>query len=328
MHQHCPRIVSINISKGGIPKLSVESARINFSGLEGDGHNHAKHNDPIQAVCLQDVEQLAELKSKGYRLFPGATGENLTVRHLRVNSLPLGTILQFSGGVVLEISKVRKPCYVMDAIHPHLKTDAMGRHGMYAKVIKEGNLCVGETIQVVSGAMKEKIRTWIGEKNVVLVMASTEGTIVEEYADIIKKLNVKLIVVAAHRLGHPKWKPFASAMRKMVKEAGGTVIHERASFALYRIACLFMGKCLLPLVGYKEKNWEGLFEVSGRVCFQITEIAIREKAVQAGEDVIALAGPTALAFKVMQTSPPKLALMDIISRQEPKLLTNLLRTST
>ena len=144
-----PYVLSINISKGGIPKLPIHSVKVTAAGLEGDGHNHAKHYDPIQAVCLQDVEQLEELSRHGYSLSPGATGENLTVCNLNVNSLPLGTVLQFSGGVVIEISKVRKPCYVMDAIHLQLKVDALGRHGMYAKVLREGILNTGESIEVI-----------------------------------------------------------------------------------------------------------------------------------------------------------------------------------
>ena len=145
-----PQIVSINISKGGIPKIPISSIRINFAGLEGDGHNHAKHYSPLQAVCIQDVEKLDELSQNGYDLFPGKAGENLTVKNLHVNSLPVGTVLQFSGGVCLEISKVRKPCYVMDAIHTQLKEDAVGRHGMYAKVLREGILNVNEIIQASS----------------------------------------------------------------------------------------------------------------------------------------------------------------------------------
>src|SRR3989338_9949694 len=110
-----PRIISINISKGGIPKLPVSSVRLIASGLEGDGHNHDKHNTPLQAVCIQDLEKLEELSQGGYTLSPGKAGENLTVEDLHVNSLPFGTVLEFSGGVILEISKARKPCYVMDA---------------------------------------------------------------------------------------------------------------------------------------------------------------------------------------------------------------------
>jgi MOSC domain-containing protein YiiM len=144
------QVVSINISKGGIPKLPVESIRLTSAGLEGDGHNHAKHNTPVQAVCLQDLEKLAELSEVGYRLKPGEAGENLTVRGLNVNGLPIGTILNFSSGVVLEITKVRNPCYVMDAIDPRLKVDSLGRHGMYAKVIKEGVFHTGDTIEVLN----------------------------------------------------------------------------------------------------------------------------------------------------------------------------------
>ena len=144
-----PRVVSLNISKGGIPKLPVDSVEINFTGLKGDGHNHVKHYRPEQAVSLQDFEKLLELNKEGYSLLCGTTGENISVCHLNVNGLALGTILNFSGGVQLEISKIRQPCYVLDAIDPALKKNILGRCGMYAKVIKEGVVKTAEPIQVV-----------------------------------------------------------------------------------------------------------------------------------------------------------------------------------
>lgn len=143
------QIVAINVSLGGIPKLSQPSIRVSVEGLEGDGHNHEKHRTPFQAVCLQDIEKLEELNREGYRLDPGTTGENLTVRGLNVNSLPLGTVLNFSNGVVLELTKVRKPCYVLDAISPRLKEDIIGRCGTYAKVLHEGIFMQGESIEIV-----------------------------------------------------------------------------------------------------------------------------------------------------------------------------------
>ncbi|MFT5169473.1 MAG: MOSC domain-containing protein YiiM [Candidatus Omnitrophota bacterium] len=143
-----PRILSINISKGGIPKLPVESAQILTSGLEGDGHNHDKHYRLIQAVCLQDVERLSDLNTEGYDLFAGSTGENLTVKNLNVNGLPLGTILGFKSGVEIELAKVRKPCYVLDEIDEKLKEDIVGRCGMYAQVNKEGVINEGDVITV------------------------------------------------------------------------------------------------------------------------------------------------------------------------------------
>lgn len=144
------QVVSINISSGGIPKRPVDAVYIDARGLEGDGHHHAKHHRPEQAVCLQDVEKLVELRAEGYPLFYGTTGENLTVQDLHVNALPAGTILEFSGGVILELTKVRQPCYVLDAIHPKLKEAILGRCGYYARVVREGRLVQGERIRVVN----------------------------------------------------------------------------------------------------------------------------------------------------------------------------------
>ena len=149
-----PYVISINISKGGIPKIPINSVNITEKGLEGDGHNHEKHYRLTQAVCIQDIERLEELSEKGYPLPSGAAGENLTVRGLNVNSLSIGTILEFSGGVVLKITRVRPTCYVMDQIHPKLKEDAEGRHGMYAKVIKGGQLKIGEGIEIMNQVLQ------------------------------------------------------------------------------------------------------------------------------------------------------------------------------
>ena len=148
--ENLAQLISINVSKGGIPKLPMDSVRVTVNGLEGDGHNHEKHRSPSQAVCLQDIEKLEELRKEGYPLLPGTTGENLTVRNLNVNALLIGTLLKFSNGVVIELTKIRKPCYVLDVIHPNLKEDIIGRCGIYAKVLEEGIIKMGETIHVVS----------------------------------------------------------------------------------------------------------------------------------------------------------------------------------
>lgn len=149
MHKPKPTILPINISKGGIPKLPVQFLYLNIVGFDGDGHNHEKHRTPMQAVCLQDIEKLDELRDEGYPLEAGTTGENLTMRDLHVNHLSVGTVLRFSSGVVIELTKVRKPCYVLDAIHPKLKEDVVGRCGMYAKVLHEGALHAGDCVESI-----------------------------------------------------------------------------------------------------------------------------------------------------------------------------------
>jgi molybdopterin adenylyltransferase len=142
------RIIGISISQGGIPKFPRQEAVITTAGLMGDGHNHAKHNTPNQAVSLQDIELLEDVcREHGIALPCGTIGENLMVKGLHVQRMALGTQLQLAGGVILELTKVRQPCYVLDSIDPRLKQWMLGRCGMYAKVVREGVVRTGEAVK-------------------------------------------------------------------------------------------------------------------------------------------------------------------------------------
>ncbi len=76
-------VVQINRSKGGIPKTSVNEVFVSERGVDGDDWIHKRfHGGPKQALLLIAVETLEELRAEGFDLFPGALGENLTVRGL------------------------------------------------------------------------------------------------------------------------------------------------------------------------------------------------------------------------------------------------------
>lgn len=143
-------VVAVCISPGGIPKLPVRQAHICQQGLEGDGHTHAKHCRPDRAVSILDLEVMHALVAEGYRLVPGATGENLNVRGLGVQSLPVGTLLRM-GTALLRLTAKRQPCYVLDAINPRLKDAINGRCGCMAEVLVPGVVCPGDTAYVVQG---------------------------------------------------------------------------------------------------------------------------------------------------------------------------------
>lgn len=145
-------VISVNISPGGIPKQPVAVGRVTYSGLVGDGHNHDKHNTPLQAISIIDMEDLDDLRAEGFHVHPGATGENITTRGLQCDALHIGDRLRFAGGVEVEITRVRQPCYVLDAIDPQLKKRIVGRCGVLAKVIREGNMSPGESIEILRTA--------------------------------------------------------------------------------------------------------------------------------------------------------------------------------
>ena len=60
------RVVQINVSPGGVPKLPVASARVTLEGLEGDGHRDLEHHGgPERALCLFALEQIRALQAEG-----------------------------------------------------------------------------------------------------------------------------------------------------------------------------------------------------------------------------------------------------------------------
>lgn len=141
-------VVAVCVSPGGVPKLPVPNAELTPTGLVGDGHDHEKHRRLHRAVSIQDLELLEELKAEGYPVAPGTIGENLTVRRLHVQALSPGDRLRFEDGPVLELTEPRKPCFVLDRIHPMLKDAVAGRCGFLAKVIKAGQLAAGQRVFV------------------------------------------------------------------------------------------------------------------------------------------------------------------------------------
>lgn len=143
------RVIAVCRSAGGVPKLPVAEADVVVDGIVGDLHAHAKHNRPDRALSLFDIEVLEELVSEGFDLGPGVAGENLTLAGLHVQKLTPGTLLAI-GDVRVRLEQPRKPCYVLDAIHPRLKEATVGRCGYMASVVRGGTIRPGMEIRVLT----------------------------------------------------------------------------------------------------------------------------------------------------------------------------------
>jgi len=154
-----PEIVSINTSPGGIPKRPVAEVVVIFDGLAGDGRAHAKHLKSSRAVSLLDAELIATIRGEGYAVGPGVMGENLTTSGVDLLSLAPGTRLRFAGGVEIELTELRAPCFVLDAIHPDLEHAVRGRFGWMARVVTPGVLRVGEEIGVEERSSGSRVQT-------------------------------------------------------------------------------------------------------------------------------------------------------------------------
>jgi MOSC domain-containing protein YiiM len=157
-------IVQINVSLGGIPKRPIAAGMITPLGLEGDACAHPQiHGGPRQAVLLIAAETVDELKARGYPVFYGALGENLTTRGLDRRQLRIGQQLR-AGAAVLEITKVRGPCAALDVYGPAVKEEIYDRQvkagdatsarwgmsGFYARVIEPGPVHPDDAVVILS----------------------------------------------------------------------------------------------------------------------------------------------------------------------------------
>ena len=150
------RVLQVNVSPGGLPKLPVEQAWVSHLGLDGDGHNdRTVHGGPHRAVCLFGIEAIERLQAEGHPVGAGGVGENLTTTGIEWSLLPAGTRARIGDEVLLEIADTASPCAtqrpnfsdgrysrISIEIHP---SDAR----MYARVIQEGRVRPNDPIELL-----------------------------------------------------------------------------------------------------------------------------------------------------------------------------------
>lgn len=137
-------------------------------GVEGDAHAGAtvKHRsrvkrDPsapnLRQVHLLHAELFDELVGRGFAVFPGDLGENITTRGLDLLALPRGTRLRMGDSAEVEITGLRNPCSQIDRFQPGLTAAVLDRDangaivrkcGVMAVVLRGGCIRPGDTIVV------------------------------------------------------------------------------------------------------------------------------------------------------------------------------------
>jgi len=141
------KIVAISISeKRGIPKTNVETARlVENHGIEGDAHAGDWHRQ----LSLLAVESIAKMQAKGADVHPGNFAENITTEGIDVPNLQIGDRLAL-GEAEVEITQIGKECHAYCAIYQQIGDCVMPREGVFARVLKGGELKVGDVVDVVS----------------------------------------------------------------------------------------------------------------------------------------------------------------------------------
>lgn len=151
-----PHIFQINLSQGGVPKMPQPSAEVTSLGLSGDLHNDTVHHGgPERAISFYSLEIIRALQDEGHPIFPGSTGENLTISGLDWTIVDAGLRLALGDTVLIEVTRYVTPCKTIRDSFVDRQFDRIswrtnpGWARAYARVLIPGKIAVGDIVKIV-----------------------------------------------------------------------------------------------------------------------------------------------------------------------------------
>lgn len=144
-----PTITSINVSdRKGMRKKPVQTEVVHViahQGIEGDAHAGDWHRQ-VSFLAAESIKKACEM---GLDVGPGDFAENFTTEDINLLDLPIGTQLKLGSEVEVEISQIGKVCHTRCAIY-HLSGDCIfPREGIFAVVLKGGDIHTGDEIVIL-----------------------------------------------------------------------------------------------------------------------------------------------------------------------------------
>ncbi len=131
--------------KGQRKKNIGESQLIKNMGLLDDAHAGFAHRQ----VSLLAEESIAKMTAQGLDVGPGDFAENLTTRGIDLVNLPAGTRLQVGSEAIIRVTQIGKECHDRCAIYHQAGDCVMPREGIFAEVLLEGPVRVGDRLNII-----------------------------------------------------------------------------------------------------------------------------------------------------------------------------------
>jgi MOSC domain-containing protein YiiM len=138
------KVVSVNISpEKGKKKTAVGSGELitNF-GLKGDGHSGNWHRQ----VSLLAMESIEKMQRAGLSVMCGSFAENITTSGIDLVSIPIGRLIRIGDLIVLRVTQIGKTCHERCAIYYQAGDCVMPKEGIFAEVLKGGEIKVSDNI--------------------------------------------------------------------------------------------------------------------------------------------------------------------------------------
>ncbi len=139
-------VVSVNISeKKGTVKHPVESIRLCATGIENDAHAGSWHRQ-VSLLAKESIEKAEE--SAGMKFPDGTFAENITTRGIEIHRTNI--LDRFENDTVsLEVTQIGKKCHAKCAIGRQVGNCIMPLEGIFARVLKEGDLKGGDRLNYI-----------------------------------------------------------------------------------------------------------------------------------------------------------------------------------
>ena len=142
------KVLAVNISEDkGTKKKNIHScAVVRDFGLKGDAHAGPWHRQ----VSLLANESIQKMKDLGLKVGYGDFAENITTEGVDLVHLPIGTEIRIGQSVLLRVTQIGKVCHDRCAIYYQAGDCIMPKEGIFAEVINEGEVKVGDEITTIS----------------------------------------------------------------------------------------------------------------------------------------------------------------------------------
>ncbi len=140
------RVLAVNISEDkGTKKKNVQRcALVKDFGLKGDAHAGPWHRQ----VSLLANESIQKMQAKGLKVGFGDFAENITTEGVDLVHLPVGTEIRIGDSVLLRVTQIGKECQARCAIYYQAGDCVMPKEGIFAEVVQEGEVKVGDEITI------------------------------------------------------------------------------------------------------------------------------------------------------------------------------------
>ena len=144
------KIISVNISreKGTSKKPEKEAYLKKGYGIMGDAHAGKWHRQ-VSLLSWESVRKFSLRKKISKEFRPGDFAENITI-DIDLSSLKIGNCLKLGEDIIIKVTQIGKKCHTDCAIYKEIGACLMPKEGIFAEVLREGKVHIGDEIEVIN----------------------------------------------------------------------------------------------------------------------------------------------------------------------------------